>query len=66
MINEKLNISRQKTLLKDYHQKLLDKKAELLKDIGEMAHDDFVALLEILDKKLEKINEKKKEAKQFH
>ena len=51
----------------NYRQKLLDKKAELLKDIGGMAHDDFVALLEILDKKLEKINEKnKKEVKRVN
>jgi len=56
MISDKLNISRQKTLLKDYRANLLQKRAELLKEVGEMAHDDFVALLEIFDQKLENIN----------
>ncbi len=57
MISNKLNISRQKTLLGDYRAKLLKKRAELLKEVGEMTHDDFVALLEIFDRKLENINE---------
>lgn len=58
MISEKLNKSRQKTLSQDNRGKLLDKRAELLKGIGEMEHDDFVALLEIFDKKLETISKK--------
>jgi cytoplasmic iron level regulating protein YaaA (DUF328/UPF0246 family) len=58
MAHNKLDSTRQKTLLKHYRDKLIQKRADLLKRIGEMAHDDFVALLEIFDKKLEKIKEK--------
>jgi len=59
MTSSKLNQTRQKTLLKHYRQMLMEKRAALLRKIGEMAHDDFVALLEIFDKKLERIKEKK-------
>ncbi len=58
MISKRLIKSRQKTLLQDYRCRLLDKREKLLKGIGEMEHDDFVALLEIFDKKLETISNK--------
>ncbi len=65
MISGKLNKSRQQTLQRDSRHKLLQKRAELLKDIGGMSHDDFVALLEIFDDKLAKISQtaKQKETK---
>ena len=58
MTQDKLDTNQQKTLLKRYRDKLIEKRADLLKRIGEMTHDDFVALLEIFDKKLEKIKDK--------
>ena len=62
MNHNKLNISRQKMLLVDYRAKLLAKRTKLLKEVGQMAHDDFVVLLEIFDQKLENINKQFNEA----
>ena len=65
MIRNQLSISRQKTFLEDYRAKLLTKRAELLNEVGVMGHDDFVALLEIFDLKLQNINKQFDEQKPF-